>query len=592
MSGAPVLAMDEGCASIMASTYSVTWTRGTRGMTRSPYLEIYDSQGVLWMHLCVLSSLHTVQGRDEAMSIAEPDVVESEGAVTVSVATRSSRWQQRILEICCTGETIELTLAAEGTGSITDLTILGGDGVLPTGAAGTFRSQIEARAVFVPTPTEPVAFVRPLSAGATLSIVGDADPGRLNGIFSPPPLALAFGRSSAEGPLDQPDGDWLGMSVRSAVTDLTFNQINYEPIDGGALLRFTYEGHTEVNGAWRSPTLVLRPVAAALDAVEAHRTDLIAHGFAPGEPPPLESSWNEPLFCGWGAQVARGGTAAPELCTQRNYDEFLAVLAAADLDPGTIVIDDRWQAEYGTAQPDTAAWPDLRGWIRQQHGQGRRVLLWFKAWDTAGLPAEMCVSDAAGKPVSVDPGSPGYRAYLRESVTRLLSPAGLDADGFKVDFTQRAPSGQSLRSAPDSDGTWGIAALHRLVSEIYAAAKAAKPDSLVITHTVHPSFGDVTDMVRTNDVLERDPHGAAVSVSAQLRMRRDIIAKALPHHLVDTDQWPMPNRAEWLDYARVQAEIGVPALYYLERIDENEPITAQDLAEIRRTWSVYRGSPS
>ena len=39
------------------------------------------------------------------------------------------------------------------------------------------------------------------------------------------------------------------------------------------------------------------------------------------------------------------------------------------------------------------------------------------------------------------------------------------ADGFKVDFTQRAPSGTMLRSGAGSDGVWGVAALHLLIVE-------------------------------------------------------------------------------------------------------------------------------
>ena len=79
-------------------------------------------------------------------------------------------------------------------------------------------------------------------------------------------------------------------------------------------------------------------------------------------------------------------------------------------------------------------------------------------------PPSECITDAAGRPVAVDPGSPAYLARVDAIVERLLGSDGLDADGFKVDFTQRTPSGVTLRSAPDSDGVWGVAALHRLVA--------------------------------------------------------------------------------------------------------------------------------
>jgi hypothetical protein len=45
--------------------------------------------------------------------------------------------------------------------------------------------------------------------------------------------------------------------------------------------------------------------------------------------------------------------------------------------------------------------------------------------------------------------------------------------------------------------------LHDLLAVVYLAVKEAKPDALVITHTPHPSFVDVTDMVRPNDVMRQ-----------------------------------------------------------------------------------------
>jgi hypothetical protein len=455
--------------------------------------------------------------------------------------------------------------------------------------------------------------VRPATSGAVLGVLGDADPGRFHGIFCPPPLALGLGREAPPaGATAVPDGDWLGLSVRAPVEDLTFSSLAYEPVDGGFLLRLAYEGHTRVAGSWTSPTIVLRPAASAWAVLDDHRRDLAEHGHVPDRTGPQPAWWREPLFCGWGAQCARAVallhgaadarsgtepetpaeeervvTAAPMLASQHVYDEFLAVMAAHGLRPGTIVIDDRWQEEYGTAEPDTARWPDLAGWIRERHAAGQRVLLWWKAWDPGGLPVDECVTDAAGRSVAVDVANPAYLDRLRAIVTTLISSGGLDADGFKVDFTQRSPSGRTLSA---TEGTWGIAALHRLLKTLTDAAHAAKPDALVICHTVHPSFGDVVDMVRLNDVLKHDVGGRPVPVTDQMRSRHGVVTRTLPDHLVDTDQWPMPDRREWLDYAVLQPELGVPALYYLESIDRSgERVEAADLDVVRRTWAAYRG---
>ncbi|WP_136055314.1 hypothetical protein [Microbacterium sp. K24] len=588
MISVPSMTSDADRRAIRGTTYSLSWRTGSGGLIRSPYLDLADADGRRWMRLSALSSVHTRTAADEAMTISEPVVRTEADALVVTIRTESTAWAERILELRCTAETVELTLEAAGDGDLADVTILGGDGILPTGASGAFRSGIDALSLFVPSPTEPIAFVRPVSSAAVLGVVGDADPGRLNGIFSPPPLALAFGRSPVESPIDPGEGSWLGTWLRAPVDELRFTTMRYDPIDGAALLRLSYEGHTRVAGRWRSPTLVIRAAASPGDMLRDYHADLVRSGCAPEARVEVQRWWREPLFCGWGAQVARGGAPAPDLCRQEVYDEFLQVLDSASLDPGTIVIDDRWQARYGTAEPDTDAWPDLRDWIARQHGRGRRVLLWWKAWDPAGLPADECVSDAAGRAIAADPGSPAYLARLDAIVEGLISTGGLDADGFKVDFTQRAPSGAMLRSAGDSDGVWGIAAVHRLVGRIRQAAVRAKPDALVIAHTVHPSFGDVADMIRTNDVLERDTAGTPVPVAEQLRARHAIVSAVLPHHPVDTDQWPMPDREEWLEYAKAQPKYGVPALYYLERVREDEPIDREHLAVIARSWADYR----
>jgi hypothetical protein len=120
-----------------------------------------------------------------------------------------------------------------------------------------------------------------------------------------------------------------------------------------------------------------------------------------------------------------------------------------------------------------------------------------KAWDAEGLPAELCVRAPDGIPVALDPSNPAARAAVRESVHAMLGPGGLDADGLKVDFTARTPSGTALSHHGPG---WGIALLHDLLEVVYVAAKEAKADALVITHTPHPAFVDVTDMIRLNDM--------------------------------------------------------------------------------------------
>ncbi|MBX6354320.1 MAG: hypothetical protein IRZ05_00525 [Micromonosporaceae bacterium] len=581
-----------------------------------------DPDGRIWSRLSLLASVDRTDLADESYDVGEPRVsvarLDGEEVVEVEVACRSSAWSTKSVLARCFEDRIELAVRVEGSGVLGTVRLLGGRAILPTGACGTFRSSIEFASVFNPAPTEPVQVVRPAAAGAAVGVLGDATAGRLHGIFSPPPLCLALGREPALSPTDVPGGaGWFTVGLLAAVTDLRFTELRYAPLDGGFLLELDYDGHTTVDGSFVTPAVVLRPAADPWQGLAGYRADLVARGFAPAEPATAPAAWwTEPIFCGWGAQCAAasvpgqpmshpyyldelgpatvpaGLPVAGDLARQDRYDQWLARLAAHGVVPGTVVVDDRWQLAYGTGEPDPRRWPDLRAWIARRHAAGQHVLLWWKAWDPAGLPPDECVTDPAGTPVAADPGSPAYRKRLAKTVAWLVGPDGLDADGFKVDFTQRAPAGHALRRpGADPGAPWGIAALHRLLETLYRAAKSAKPDALVVTHTPHPGFGDVCDMVRLNDILERDPSGAAVPAVDQLAFRRAVVAAALPHHPVDTDQWPIADRAQWRAYVLAQARLGVPALYYADRIDRSgEELTGDDLALVARAWREYRAS--
>jgi hypothetical protein len=78
-------------------------------------------------------------------------------------------------------------------------------------------------------------------------------------------------------------------------------------------------------------------------------------------------------------------------------------------------------------------------------------------------------------------------------------------------------------------------------------------------------------------------------VVEQLHFRAAVARAALPRHLIDTDQWPMPDRDSWRAYLVAQNSLGVPALYYVERMDRSdEDINDNDLAAVAEQWTTYR----
>jgi hypothetical protein len=555
---------------------------GLRAVLSSP-------QGGHWLTLVLLNAFDRTDAVDETLALAEP-VVDGD---TVTLERTSTIWERAGVSLSCLDDRIELRSWVEGSGALADVSLLGGRSLLATTAHGFHPSGTSFRTLFSPNPGDPAKLVRAATESAIVGVAGDGSLGRGHWFFTPAPLYLALTTADVADPEQPVEEGWLGLGLAARVEELDFVQLAYRPGDRACHLALEYEGHTRVEGRFDAPALVLTPGSPTPYAgIRAQRDDLAARGAAPPvRERVVPSWWSEPMFCGWGAQCrlsAGGAGPAPALATRENYDRFLATLAAHDLVPGTVVIDDKWQLEYGTNRPDPAKWPDLRGWIAERRAAGQHVLLWWKAWDPEGVPPELCVRTPDGRPVALDPSNPEAAALLRDVIGGLLDPARLGAEGLKIDFTARTPTGAALASHGPG---WGIALLHRLLSVVYAAAKDVNPDALVITHTPHPAFADVTDMVRLNDMLRLDDPGPlpAAAVVPQMRYRTAVARAALPDVLIDTDDWCVPDKATWRAFLEEKPQLGVPSLYYTTDVDvAGERLDEDDYAAVRRVWARSR----
>jgi hypothetical protein len=113
----------------------------------------------------------------------------------------------------------------------------------------------------------------------------------------------------------------------------------------------------------------------------------------------------------------------------------------------------------------------------------------------------------------------------------------------------------------------------------------------VITHTPHPAFVDVTDMIRLNDMVRSDAPDQRNGVVAQMRHRAEVARAACPELLVDTDDWSVPSLAAWREYVEVKTTLGVPSLYYVSGVDATgEAFEPADYEALRRTWAAWRSS--
>ena len=536
-----------------------------------PYVSLAGPGGEPIADLFVPSSVHTAGGRDDTVALGSWRKLDLGDHVALELDVESSCWRRKTHRFRCWEERLAYEIEVEGEGEISGVDYFGGysSAVLRWGS-GYFWSQAHFTRGFNPEPTVEESYRFAPAESSIIDTSGVPIAGRGGWFFTPPPFCYAF----------ETGGGWLALGVEARPGENVFNEFAYRANRAGFCLSIPFEGLRRVDGSFLLPAIGFDFAADEYGALERHVASLRAQGLVASGAGERPEWWSRPIFCGWGAQgyVAKQcGGGAPAQARQENYEQFLTQLEARDLEPGTVVLDDKWQLEYGENLVDEEKWHDLPGFIAGQHRLGRKVLLWLKAWDPEGIPEEECVINAAGRKVAVDPSNPDFERRLRRSVRRMLSPEGYDADGFKLDFTARIPCSPGLRQY---DGRiWGLELMRRYLEILHSEAKAAKPDALLMTHTPHPYLADVVDMIRLNDI--NVDHDVALSMPHRARVARI----ACPEAIIDTDNWPVRDRAAWRRYLELQPGLGVSSLYFTSHIDSTgEALDEEDFELIRRTW--------
>jgi Glycosyl hydrolases family 31 len=399
---------------------------------------------------------------------------------------------------------------------------------------------------------------------------GGSEPEQINGIFSPPPLFLAF---------HELDGEWTGIGIGARPGEYQFPALEYTGSRyAGASFYVDYMGYRNVDGEYASPVLSVNFGWSALGVLEKYTAWMMRNGFGT-KPAEHDVYWHHlPIFCGWAEQTAEAfvqSGKASTLSTQANYEQWITELESRGLPIGTIVIDDKWQKEYGTFDVDTQKWPDLKGFVAQQHAKGRHVLLWVPVAQSEGLAQALCVQ-YNGRCVIADVGNPAYEAMLRQKVKYLVHDVGID--GFKEDWVG-VPSAPGLKLTGDISG---IEFVRRFQEILYSETHKWKPQAMVETQTPNVLFLNSSDVIRLNDI-----YAASRNVAEMMRDRARI-AHISGWPLVDTDNASATTLSEWWNYMQQQPMIGIPSLYFVSRtVLTQETPTKEQWAYLATIWKEY-----
>ncbi len=386
--------------------------------------------------------------------------------------------------------------------------------------------------------------------------------------------------------------DKLTFALAARRGEHNFTKFTYNTASNGVLRRFWFAtdqcAHTKVAGEWQTPSILIYGAPSRIEAMKYYSDRYFASGVADVRPAARKPRfWYGPIACGWTEQAAypaANGLAIsqPEAARQETYDNFNRELDRRDLHPTLMIIDDKWQTAYGDPYADGAKWHDLRGWIdRNRAENGRHTMLWYKLWDSEGLPDDECMeSESQYNKRCADPTNPKYRERLKKIMHRLLSSdeGCYNADGLKLDFAFFQPVG---RSAVSYSGKYGVELFLEYIKTVYAFAKEEKPDCVISASPCHPLFAAYVDHARLHDY-----HPDLRRSYEEFSFRRDIYRIALPWSLVDTDGAGYRTRRDTVRYLVNSYRLGIPDLYCITDLFGLH-ITDEDWDSVSNVWKEY-----
>jgi hypothetical protein len=623
------------------------------------YLNILFNSGI-GANFFVASGCDHGDGVDELIELGEPELLEENESYTIKFKGKTTLWDSTEYYFKCTSKQVVYGYTVHGNGKLETVRFFEGfqfndprinDAYYPYFCGpgrhlAHHRSEKEMMHSSIPEFTSIYSFCINSTDKRIFNYYEDNDI-RVNGdrsyyggdwLATPSPFLFLMGNKQQD--------NWVSLGLAVKPGDNRFMGYKYCGGEGFGLELTGLTGYTEVKGSWESPEIVISEGGSDVyESLDAYVDYLQKNGCMKSkERSDIPLWWKKPIFGGWGEQVFHSNRwenyfsgehddwkhdNVDKFCTQKAYEEMLETLESKNIDPTILIIDNRWFDTCKHLDVDAELWPDLKGFIADQHTKGRKVILWVSPWGycksskgkDVPMPMHMFVdeddlydleldtdiffpackmehkkkrkyyplpgpslTDANWRYVA-DPHNPDYVARLKNKIKYLLSPEGLDADGFEFDYTHFLPKFRGTKPITEhgNEITWGVEALHHMISIFYNTSKEVKSDALIISHTFNPYFNDIIDMLRLQDI-----YTDRRSIVPQMTHRAKIAHRVAPGCVVHTDQHPMPSLEAWREFAVYQKKIGNPCTYYVTGIETTrERFTEEDYQMLAKEWEDY-----
>ncbi len=140
---------------------------------------------------------------------------------------------------------------------------------------------------------------------------------------------------------------WMGVGLAARAGQYNFDQFLYQQANGYCGFELPLNGQITVDGVWESQSLLFLPGKDGFDVVRAYSDWHYDNGWCIKRNRSNDPAWwKRPLFCTWGEQQTlsrKFGGETRDYATQARLQDMMDKLDEMQLDPGTIILDSRWQ---------------------------------------------------------------------------------------------------------------------------------------------------------------------------------------------------------------------------------------------------------